>query len=163
MGRTPFRQAAAPHPRGLFLACSLLEKLNRADNRLVHGYQPLAAELTCACSLMQRATAEDDWRLAGTSRPRRYYEQLIARHSTAHDLSVAMESLRAARRAGSSIGSARWRVSDATVAALMSALNTQSALNGTTVDAADAADAARSSAVAALGAAGLQLDQKMEE
>jgi len=142
-------RAAAPHPRGVLLACSLLEELGRTGAPITDGY----------------------------------YASLIARVGDARELQRQLAALQHTKQAGGG-----WRVSDATIASLLTALRGQAQDQGAATaaaadadadadadaaDDADAPDAARRGVMALdaarrrdidrLGEQGVQLDTKVAQ
>ena len=136
-------RAAAPHPRGVLLACSLLEELGRTGAVVSDGY----------------------------------YASLIARVGDARELQRQLSALQQTKQVGGG-----WRVSDATIAFLLTALRDQgqgqgqgqeergqggAADAGTGTDAdADAVialDVERQRDIDRLGAQGVQLDSKVAD
>ena len=133
-------EAAAPHPRGLLLACTLLEQMQRnSGQRLKNGY----------------------------------YTQLINGHATAHELHIAVGSLTTSVTLNG-VSSSGWRVSDATIAALMEAIDRRQADLAEAVGSGDepglsmaeqlgGADRRRATALKSLSDAGLAMDRKVAE
>ena len=132
-------RAAAPHPRGVLLACSLLEELGRTGAPVTDGY----------------------------------YSSLIARVGDARELQRQLSALQQTEQIGGG-----WRVSDATIASLLTALRGQDQDQGAATDAdadadADAPGAARRGVMALdaarrrdidrLGEQGVQLDSKVSD
>ena len=134
-------RAAAPHPRGVLLACSLLEELGRTGAPVTDGY----------------------------------YSSLIARVGDARELQRQLSALQQTKQVGGG-----WRVSDATIASLLTALRgqdqgqDQGAATDADADAdADAPGAARRGVMALdaarrrdidrLGEQGVQLDSKVSD
>ena len=144
-------RAAAPLPRGLLLACTILEELARSGRQLTDGY----------------------------------YASLIMGVGSTHELREQLEALRGGGSGARSFGGG-WRVSDATIGSLMTALRAygddaadggDGAATGVDddgrrgidrADGVDGGDAAsleerRRGAVKRLGEHGVQLDTKVQE